>query len=323
MPAAASFICRAAGHRCCAATLAIVIAGRQALLARLAAVAPKLEGTAFSYRERNDHVEAICPWGNRLRCFEPDAGRFGRIALGMPYVEFDVPRGTAEAISRFYPEIMGIPASVVNGDGVVARARSARTSICNSARPISRRASSTAITSRSTSRTSRAPTSGCASAIWSRARTISTSTASATSSIPPMAASVHRRARGAQRHPPDVSAAAGQPQSGRRPTAPSPTATIRRLGRWGRTSMTVERPHLRITPSSANSSHETTCFLPAPSVRDPTRGLLPEFGVLQPAAAEDAGGWPRGGRTQGPALDASIPDSPAASMSAPAPRRLA
>ncbi|MGL3209448.1 hypothetical protein [Bradyrhizobium sp. BR 1433] len=40
----------------------IVIAGRQALLQRLAAVAPKLEGTAFSYRERNDHVEAICPW---------------------------------------------------------------------------------------------------------------------------------------------------------------------------------------------------------------------------------------------------------------------
>ncbi len=38
---------------------AIVIAGRQALLARLAAVAPKLEGTAFGYREHNDHVEAI------------------------------------------------------------------------------------------------------------------------------------------------------------------------------------------------------------------------------------------------------------------------
>ena len=102
---------------------AIVIAGRQALLARLAAVAPKLEGTAFGYREHNDHVEAICPWGNRLRCFEPDAERFGRIALGMPYVEFDVPRGTAQAISRFYPEIMGIPATVVNGDGVVARAK--------------------------------------------------------------------------------------------------------------------------------------------------------------------------------------------------------
>ncbi|WGR96284.1 hypothetical protein MTX20_23190 [Bradyrhizobium sp. ISRA435] len=68
--------------------IALVIAGRQALLDRLASVAPKLEGTAFTYREHNDHVEATCPWGNRLRCYEPDAGRFGRIRLGMPCVEF-------------------------------------------------------------------------------------------------------------------------------------------------------------------------------------------------------------------------------------------
>src|ERR1700691_6261158 len=36
----------------------IVIAGREALLARLAAVAKKLEGTAFGFSEHNDHVEA-------------------------------------------------------------------------------------------------------------------------------------------------------------------------------------------------------------------------------------------------------------------------
>src|ERR1700757_429840 len=101
----------------------LVIPGRQALLDRLASVAGKLAGTAFSFREHNDYVEATCPWGNRLRCYEPNAERFGRIALGIPYVEFDVPPGTAEAIARFYPEIMGIPASVVNGDGVVARAK--------------------------------------------------------------------------------------------------------------------------------------------------------------------------------------------------------
>ncbi|MFX5660657.1 hypothetical protein ABTE05_20040, partial [Acinetobacter baumannii] len=83
-------------------------------------VAPKLSGTAFSFREHNDHVEATCPWGNRLRCYEPDAARFGRVALGMPYVELEVPRGTVEAISRFYPEIMGIPASMEDG---IARAK--------------------------------------------------------------------------------------------------------------------------------------------------------------------------------------------------------
>ena len=102
---------------------ALVIPGRKALLDRLAAVAPKLAGTAFSFREHNDHVEATCPWGNRLRVYEPDADRFGRIMLGIPYVEFDVPVGTARAISAFYPEIMDIPAELRNGDGNMARVK--------------------------------------------------------------------------------------------------------------------------------------------------------------------------------------------------------
>jgi hypothetical protein len=77
---------------------AIVMSGRKALLDRLAAIAKKLDGTAFAYREHNDYVEATCPWGNRVRCFEPDAARFGRITLGIPYVEFEVPPGTATGI---------------------------------------------------------------------------------------------------------------------------------------------------------------------------------------------------------------------------------
>lgn len=39
----------------------IVMSGRKALLNRLASVARKLEGTAFSFRENNDYVEATCP----------------------------------------------------------------------------------------------------------------------------------------------------------------------------------------------------------------------------------------------------------------------
>jgi hypothetical protein len=101
----------------------IVMSGRKALLDRLAAVAGKLDGTAFSYREHNDYVEATCPWGNRIRCYEPDATRFGRITLGIPYVEFDVPAGTAKAICAFYPEIMAIPAEFSNGDGSIARVK--------------------------------------------------------------------------------------------------------------------------------------------------------------------------------------------------------
>ena len=99
---------------------ALVISGRKALLERLASVAKRLEGTKFSYREHNDYVEAICPWGNRVRCYEPDADRFGRITLGIPYVEFDVPAGSAKGICEFYPKIMGMPAQLKNGDGAAA-----------------------------------------------------------------------------------------------------------------------------------------------------------------------------------------------------------
>src|SRR6516225_2810124 len=42
-------------------TTGIVIAGRAALLDRLAGVKKKLAGTRFDFREHNDFVEAICP----------------------------------------------------------------------------------------------------------------------------------------------------------------------------------------------------------------------------------------------------------------------
>ena len=37
-----------------------------------------------------------------MRCHEPDAERFGRIILGIPYVEFEVAPGTAAAVAAFY-----------------------------------------------------------------------------------------------------------------------------------------------------------------------------------------------------------------------------
>jgi hypothetical protein len=106
--------------------VALVIEGRNALLQRLASVAGKLEGTAFAFAEHNDYVEAVCPWGNRLRCYEPDAARFGRIRLGIPYVEFEVPAGTAPGICAFYPEIMGMPAELSNSDIKVAAVKTGR-----------------------------------------------------------------------------------------------------------------------------------------------------------------------------------------------------
>src|SRR6187401_497963 len=101
----------------------LVIEGRAALLERLARVKPKLADTKFGFSEHNDYVEATCPWGNRVRVYEPDAERFGRISLGIPYVEFDVPVGSAKAICGFYPEIMAMPAELKNGDATTARVK--------------------------------------------------------------------------------------------------------------------------------------------------------------------------------------------------------
>lgn len=78
----------------------LVIEGREALLARLAAVAKKLEGTAFTFAEHNDQVEATCPWGNRMRVHEPDAARFGRITLGIPGSATSSTSTTASTCSR-------------------------------------------------------------------------------------------------------------------------------------------------------------------------------------------------------------------------------
>jgi catechol 2,3-dioxygenase-like lactoylglutathione lyase family enzyme len=89
----------------------LVIPDRAALLKRLNKAKKNLDGTAFDFHEDETFVEAVCPWGNRIRCHEP-APRFGPVSLGMPYVEFEVAPGTAEGIARFYTEIMGTRAAV-------------------------------------------------------------------------------------------------------------------------------------------------------------------------------------------------------------------
>jgi hypothetical protein len=84
----------------------MVLPDRDALLKRLERVRRPLEGTKFEMREHNSFVDVTCPWGNRIRCHAPEP-RFGRITLGIPYVEFDVRPGTADGIARFYREVIG------------------------------------------------------------------------------------------------------------------------------------------------------------------------------------------------------------------------
>jgi hypothetical protein len=87
----------------------IVISGREGLLDRLASVAEKLDRTAFAFSEHTNYVEATCPWGNRVRCYEPDAARFGRITLGIPYVESRYRPGPREAFAPFIRRSWGFP----------------------------------------------------------------------------------------------------------------------------------------------------------------------------------------------------------------------
>lgn len=98
---------------------ALVMPGRQALLERLDAVRAPLAATKFAFDPHPDYVAATCPWGNELRIFEP-AARFGRMMLGIPYVEFDVPRGAADGIARFYRQIIGTQARIVEDKGKVS-----------------------------------------------------------------------------------------------------------------------------------------------------------------------------------------------------------
>src|SRR5205085_11293610 len=46
--------------------------------------------------------------------------------LGVRYVEFDVPIGTAPGIAAFYPAMVGAPAEVTDGDATVARVKVGR-----------------------------------------------------------------------------------------------------------------------------------------------------------------------------------------------------
>lgn len=102
-----------AGH------IGLVMPGHRELLARLDAAKPHLAGTEFRYEEMDDCVIAVCPWGNRFRIHEP-AVRFGRMTLGMPYVEVDVRPGTVEGIVAFYRDIIHAPGQVTEVRGAPA-----------------------------------------------------------------------------------------------------------------------------------------------------------------------------------------------------------
>jgi hypothetical protein len=97
-------------------TIGLVVPDLTLLKQRLARVAPALEGTQFSSVDRGAFVDVTCPWGNRFRCHAP-APEFGETELAIPYVELDVPAGSAEGIARFYAEIMEATTAILTREG--------------------------------------------------------------------------------------------------------------------------------------------------------------------------------------------------------------
>ncbi|MCY4489151.1 MAG: hypothetical protein OXF11_18830 [Deltaproteobacteria bacterium] len=98
--------------------IGLVLSDLEALKRRLATVQPELKGTRFKWREAADHVAVTGPWGNRFRCHVPGP-EFGDMTIGMPYVEFLTPPGTARAIGKFYKTVLQAPVVYKNGSARV------------------------------------------------------------------------------------------------------------------------------------------------------------------------------------------------------------
>ena len=95
----------------------LVVPDLDALRGRLTRVGDLLAGTEFSFYETDGAIETTCPWGNRMRCHAPDEERFGRTVLGIAYSEFEIARGRAGKIARFYTDVMGAIARVDEAAG--------------------------------------------------------------------------------------------------------------------------------------------------------------------------------------------------------------
>jgi hypothetical protein len=94
-------------------TIGVVLPSLPDLEKRLIRVARRLEGTRFKFRVNRETIDVTCPWGNRIRCHQP--GKFGQMSLGIPYVEFKVPKRTSTGIARFYRQVFSVCATAARG----------------------------------------------------------------------------------------------------------------------------------------------------------------------------------------------------------------
>ena len=94
---------------------------------RLDGMAPRFEGTQFAVEREGRNLDVTCPWGNRIRCHPADGERMGGANIGLEYLIFNVPAGAAPGIARFYGQVMGATADVVERRGApTARVQAGR-----------------------------------------------------------------------------------------------------------------------------------------------------------------------------------------------------
>ena len=93
--------------------IGLVVPDLDALEERLGKVEPGLAGTGFAYSRGAEEIDVTGPWSNRFRCSAPSEA-FGGTLMGLPYVEFDVPPGTAAGIARFYETVLGAAVDAVD-----------------------------------------------------------------------------------------------------------------------------------------------------------------------------------------------------------------
>ncbi len=88
----------------------VVVPDLDQLDQRLQRISSRLKDTHFTFARGKETIEVTCPWGNRIRCHGP--GKFGQMKLGIPYVELNVPAGTAAGIARFYERVFNVATRV-------------------------------------------------------------------------------------------------------------------------------------------------------------------------------------------------------------------
>jgi hypothetical protein len=106
-------------------TIGLVVPSLERLMTRLDRVRElkMLEGTKFAHKAEDKVVLATCPWGNTFR-LQAAGPEFPNMPLGVPYVEFTVPPGSAQGIANFYGRVFETASTVVpNGSGATARVK--------------------------------------------------------------------------------------------------------------------------------------------------------------------------------------------------------